>query len=592
MPTLNWIGKEKIVAHHQDVPFHVPRHKYGFTADGGRQDEPTHSGNMIIHGDNLVALKSLLPQYEGRIDCIYIDPPYNTGNESWVYNDNVNEPHIKKWLNEVVGKQGEDLSRHDKWLSMMYPRLMLLHKLLSPTGAIFISIDDNAQAFLKELCDEIFGRNNFVAQVVWQKRTSPDARKTMSTGHEYILFYVRDYMYAHDILNPIPFDEEDYIRYQNPDNDPNGPWCSTDCTAQAGHGTKEQFYDMVTPGGRVIKLQEGLCWRYTKKKMEEEVVMGHIWFGADGNGVPRKKTYLKEREGKNAWTWWPNKEVGHTQEATKETAAILGKNATFDYPKPVRLIQRVIQLATKKDSIVLDSFAGSGTTAQAVMQQNNKDKGNRKFILVEMMDYAETITAERVRRVAQGYPYKGKKEEEIYSRKLTPKNILQADKLLKEAEAAAEAAKGEYDKISNPKIEDNCLKVIGTKVYDGEMPGLGGAFDFYELGEKLFDDDGFLNERVGEDKIRQYIFYSETGQPMQEDCRAVSPYLLGCCNKTDFYFYYDPKAETCFCPETADLIVRQAEQYIVYADTCLFSKEELARRNIIFKKIPRDIKRF
>jgi len=163
MPKLHWIGKEKVVSHHLDVPFHVLRHAYGFTAEGGRQSEPTESGNVILHGDNLVALKSLLPQYEGRVKCIYIDPPYNTGNEGWVYNDRVNEPHILKWLGEVVGKMGEDLSRHDKWLCMMYPRLALLRQLLADDGAIFISIDDNELANLKLLCDEIFWGTQFLS---------------------------------------------------------------------------------------------------------------------------------------------------------------------------------------------------------------------------------------------------------------------------------------------------------------------------------------------------------------------------------------------------------------------------------------------
>ena len=199
-----------------------------------------------------------------------------------------------------------------------------------------------------------------------------------------MLAYIKNSEIGHEVLNPLPFDDADYARYKNPDNDPNGPWISTDCTAQGGHGTKDQFYDMVTPAGRVVKLQEGLCWRYTKKRMEEEIAAGHIWFGSDGNGVPRKKTYLADRAGKTMWTWWPNTEVGHTQEATKEIATLLGQSGIMDFPKPIRLMKRIVHIASKKDSIILDFFSGSATTAHAVMKLNAEDGGHRKFIMVQL----------------------------------------------------------------------------------------------------------------------------------------------------------------------------------------------------------------
>ena len=346
MPTLNWIGKDKVINHHLDVPFKVLDHSYHFSSSSPIGEGREGAGNMIIHGDNLEALKALLPQYENRIKCIYIDPPYNTGNEGWVYNDNVNDPKLKKWLQQVVGKEGEDLSRHDKWLCMMYPRLVLLQKLLADDGAIFISIDDNEQANLKLIMDEIFGAGNLVAQMVWQKRTSPDARRKVSAGHEYVLAYNKNIRYSENTFNLLMLSDSDKKNYKNPDNDLRGPWVSTDCTAQAGHGTKSQFYILTTPAGRKIELPESLCWRYTQERMDEEITAGRIWFGKDGKGVPRKKTYLSERSGKNLWTWWPNDEVGHTQEATKEISKIFGKTAAFDYPKPLRLIERIIQITT------------------------------------------------------------------------------------------------------------------------------------------------------------------------------------------------------------------------------------------------------
>lgn len=213
MPTLEWIGKSKVVNHHQEVPFRVLERQYSFD-EMGKHTEDNGSDNMIIHGDNLEALKALLPQYEGRVKCIYIDPPYNTGNEKWCYNDNVNDPHIQKWLGEVVGKEGEDLTRHDKWLCMMYPRLMLLQKLLADDGAIFISIDDNELYNLKSICDEIFGAKNFVENIVWQKRTSPDARKKVSSGHEYVLIYVKDIERYDSVFNLLQIEGKDIEKFK------------------------------------------------------------------------------------------------------------------------------------------------------------------------------------------------------------------------------------------------------------------------------------------------------------------------------------------------------------------------------------------
>ena len=348
--------------------------------------------NLYIEGDNLEVLKLLQESYLGKVKMIYIDPPYNTGND-FIYADDFMRSQEEE--NEQMGMYDEDENRlfkntdtngrfHSDWCSMIYSRLMLARNLLTDDGVIFVSIDDNEQENLKKICDEVFGGHNFIAQIVWQKRTSPDARRIISAGHEYVFAYVKDETLGHSVLNALPFDKDDYARYKNPDNDPNGPWISTDCTAQGGHGTKEQFYDLVTPAGRVVKLQEGLCWRYTKRRMDEEIAAGHIWFGADGKGVPRKKTYLADRSGKTMWTWWPNSEVGHTQEATKEVSAILGQSGLMDFPKPLRLMKRMVSIATENDSIILDFFSGSATTAHAVMQLNAEDGGYRKFIMVQL----------------------------------------------------------------------------------------------------------------------------------------------------------------------------------------------------------------
>ena len=254
MPTLEWIGKDKVVNHHLEVPYRVLEEQYTYNAD--------RSDNMIIRGDNLEALKALLPRYEGKVKCIYIDPPYNTGNEGWVYNDNVNDPRIKKWLGEVVGKEGEDLSRHDKWLCMMYPRLKLLQRLLAEDGAIFISIDDAEQANLRLICDEIFGANKFAGVLIWQKRTSPDARKKLSNGHEYIIAYTKN----GDIdstFNLLDIEGKDAKKFKNPDNDPRGPWVSSDFTAQGWR--PNQMYEITTPSGMKMTPPEGRCWRHLEE---------------------------------------------------------------------------------------------------------------------------------------------------------------------------------------------------------------------------------------------------------------------------------------------------------------------------------------
>ena len=295
----------------------------------------------------------------------------------------------KEVTQQTTKSNPETMGRfHTNWLNMMYPRLRLAANLLRDDGVIFISIDDNEVTNLRKVCDEVFGEENFIAQIIWQKRTSPDARRVISPGHEYILVYTKNIQNSNQVIKLLPFSEKDKAAYKNPDNDPRGPWISTDCTAQAGHGTKNQFYTMVTPAGRVIELPDSLCWRYTQDKMNEEIAAGRIWFGADGKGVPRKKTYLSERAGRNLWTWWPNTEVGHTQSAAQGLTKLFG-GKIFDFSKPVELIQRCLAISTSNDDIILDFFSGSATTAHAVMQLNAEDGGNRRFILVQLPELCD-----------------------------------------------------------------------------------------------------------------------------------------------------------------------------------------------------------
>jgi adenine-specific DNA-methyltransferase len=406
MPTLNWIGKDKVINHHMDVPFKVLEHSYGFDTDASTgsatvQKEETNSGNKIIHGDNLEALKALLPEYEGRIKCIYIDPPYNTGNEGWVYNDNVNDPKIKKWLGQVVGKESEDLSRHDKWLCMMYPRLKLLHKLLSEDGAIFISIDDNEQANLKLVCDEIFGGGNFINNIIWQKKYSPqNDAKYFSDMHDFIICYSKSKpQWKRNLAKRT---EEQNSRYKNLDNDPRGVWKSSDLSVKTY--SKAYDYPITTPSGKVINPPQGRCWRTSKENLEKLISENRIYFGKNGDNVPSIKRFLTEvQAGTVPVTLWLRDEVGDNQEARQILKKIFSdKEFPFDTPKPSRLIEKILQIATNQNDIILDSYAGSGTTAQAVLNVNNKDdNGNRKFICIEMEDYAKPCYSRKSKKSYQ-----------------------------------------------------------------------------------------------------------------------------------------------------------------------------------------------
>jgi len=554
MPTLHWIGKDKVINHHMDVPYKVLEHSYGF--DNGTQAETEiKSGNKIIHGDNLEALKSLLPEYEGRINCIYIDPPYNTGNETWVYNDSVNDPRFKKWMKEVVGKEGDDLSRHDKWCCMMYPRLKLLHKLLSDEGGIiFVSIDDNELANLKVLMDEIFGLSSFIEYFSWIKTsTAPSlARKSRKTT-EYILCYEkkrtnRKYKAEEGdggdapLLNTgnasveLVFPKESLIFKLDDGTYPIGQYERLTLN--------NEIYIQDSYADQDVKLTGEFKW--TQKTLDEEIENGTTFIIKSEKFAIR---YLRETETFKAPTnllkekyFTPlvdKKEAGvETNEgAKKEIVDIFGK-AIFDYPKPSSLVEFFVKFMDNKNGIVLDSFAGTGTTGHAVLNLNKKDKGNRNFILIqidetnkkgEFINIAETITAERVKRVIKGY---------------------------------------------------------------NATEGTGGSFNFYELGEPLFKDDGNLNEVVGVGKIRNYIFYTETKKPLEASEHKDNKHFLSKHHDTAYYFNYEADRVTILNHAFLSTIKTKAEQYLIYADKCLLTKEYMSKRKIIFKKIPRDITKF
>ena len=588
MPTLEWIGKDKVVNHHQQVPYRVLEAQYTYNAE--------RSDNMIIRGDNLEALKSLLPKYEGKVKCIYIDPPYNTGNEKWVYNDNVNDPKIKAWLGKVVGAEGEDLSRHDKWLCMMYPRLMLLKKLLAKDGIILISIDDNEAANLKRIADEIFGVTNYITNFIWRKVDSPNDNKVAVTpDHEYIMAYAGDSsllklspMHSDSIVKAYGQVDEQGRRYRDRLLKKNG-------RNSLRRDRPTMFFPLLAPDGtEVFPIHdngEEARWSMGKDGIERQKKAGTlIWKKKIKNGIECWEPYTREYAPDDPTRPYPS--MWHDLPTMRQAKAVLRSifdtSDLFDTPKPAELIERILDMVNDSNAIVLDSFAGSGTTAHAVLNKNKADGGNRKFILVEMMDYADSITAERVKRVIDGYTQD--QEVVLFDEEITASNLEQGAELLAEAKAVAKDAKGKYSSVKKPVMEDNHLKVVAVNKAKDAVPGTGGDFTFYDLGEMLLLPNGNLNENVPTEKIREYVYYMETKEALSENSNG-NPYFMGTSRGAAYYFYYEKDAITTLDYDFLATIPERADGYIIYADLCTIPAEELAKHSITFKKIPRDIAR-
>jgi adenine-specific DNA-methyltransferase len=430
MPEIIFKGKEYVYNHHLTVPYRP------LLVDATKGIGPANlASNLVIHGDNLHALKSLLPRYAGQVDLVFIDPPYNTGNESWCYSDNVNSPIMKEWLS-TNPVDGEDMLRHDKWLCMMWPRLVLLRELLSERGSIWITLDDNEVHHARDVLDEIFGADNFVTTCIWQKNFSPkNTAQFFSEDHDYLLVYAKDKKQWRPNLLERTQEMDD--RFANADNDARGPWTSGDLSARNYYS--EGTYPITTPSGRVIDgPPPGTYWRMKESKFKEMDFEGRIWWGEDQNNQPRLKRYLTDvKQGRTPQTLWFYEEVGHTQDAKKtllEMGVLKDQESTIT-PKPVALLERVLELASELDSLILDSFAGSGTTAHAVLKANAKDGGNRKFILVEGEDYADKLTAERVRRAIKGYAWVGTQRETLLEEKINFTRFKKADEWLAKVEA-------------------------------------------------------------------------------------------------------------------------------------------------------------
>lgn len=589
MPTLDWIGKEKVINHHNEVPFRILNRKYSYDTTGEHLED-SRSENKIIHGDNLEALKSLLPMYEGKINCIYIDPPYNTGNENWTYNDNVNDPRIRKWLGKVVGKEGEDLSRHDKWLCMMYPRLRLLNKLLSKDGKMVISIGYHELNNLVCVCREIFAGRQIVVVTVQTSGGKPSGG--FNYVHEYLIYIVPADFSANSLefcggKSRSPFEGLTLSTF-NKIQRPNQVYpifidTLTDNIVGVGMSLQELMNKAIYTGEKgdyeyhCDKIPEGTVaiwpitskgkecvWRQIPERLLNDWEKGYIKVSKnkskknpnqysvqylpegvikkinDGelkiigheNNSPTLQFGENQTVGSQIPTIWSEKEF-YTVNGTQLLKDIFpDKEKVFDYPKSLEYIMAIIQSISNEGDIVLDSFAGSGTLGHAVLKLNESDNKQRKFIMIEMGDYANNVTAERIRRVIDGY---GNNEEFV--------------------------------------------------------DGLDGDFSYYELGEQLLLDNGLLNENIEENRIREYIWFMEVKQSITSMDDGGNKYYLGSNNDTAYYLYYERNCVTTLDRKFLTKIHEVAESYVVYADLCAISEKELQRYNIVFKKIPRDIAR-
>ena len=525
MPYLNWIGRDAVINHDREVPYRLLEY------EAGEEYGDSGSENLVVHGDNLEALKALLPRYQAEVQCIYIDPPYNTGTEDWVYNDNVDSPTIRKWLGKVVGGEMEDLSRHDKWLCMMYPRLKLLKRFLKDTGVLWMHLDDNEAHYGKVILDELFGRENFVAHVVWQKRTSPDARKTISHGHDHILVYAKNWREFKTVANQVSMTPRQASEYSNPDNDPRGPWVHRDLTGQAGHATPDQFYTITTPAGKSFTPPDGRCWALTEASYKELEADGRIWFGAKGTAKPRVKKYLSEADKVAPWTWWTNKETGNTQEAKKEILSIFGK-PLFETPKPERLIHRVLEISTNPGDLVLDSFAGSGTTGAVA------HKMGRRWIMVELEEHYKDTIVPRLQKVIDGHQ-------------------------------------------------------VGMSE-DLEWAG-GGGFKVATLGPTMLDVEDFLNEEVTYEDLASHVFLTEFGRPLgapekpplvaRTENEALYVLFNGVLGDKR------PDGGNILTEEVLDMLPGFDPDLtnIVYGEASLLDEAELAAMGVRFKQLPHDL---
>jgi adenine-specific DNA-methyltransferase len=539
MPELLFKGKEFVYNHHLTVPYR-PLEMHASKSIG----KPSLNGNLIIHGDNLHALKALLPLYAGKVDCIFIDPPYNTGNEGWNYNDNVNSPMMKEWLSSNP-VNAEDMLRHDKWCAMMYPRLKLLHELLSDEGSFWMTLDDNEIHHARDVLDEIFGEGNFIAVCIWHKVDSPkNTAEHFSVDHDYVIVYAKNATVWR--LNLLPRSEAMVARYKNPDNDPRGVWLLSDLAARNFYG--QGSYPITTPTGRKISgPPAGSYWRVSREKFDELAKDNRIWWGDSGGNRPGIKRFLSEvKQGVVPQTIWSWADVGSTRNSKQALSRIMSAQQgeeLFITPKPVGLVERVLAIASHENSLVLDSFAGSGTTAHAVLEANRGDGGDRKFILVESEDYAEKLTAERVRRVIKGYKFEGTEREELLRDSVTYGALKNPAELIGRVEAIENLEAHRFDAVKK-EVKDGELIVTGEKNVAKRTEGLGGEFTYCTLGEPIDMERLLTGKSLPEyESLGAWLFHTATGESLPTNKIRKTSWYLGESSAYHVWLVYKPELE-------------------------------------------------
>jgi adenine-specific DNA-methyltransferase len=507
MPTLHWLDRDAHARRAEAVPYRLL--EADETLGAGDPDTP----NMLVQGDNLDALKALLPYYAGRVKCVFIDPPYNTKSAFEHYDDNL---------------------EHSQWLAMMYPRLVLLRELLSEDGSIWITIDDNEAHYLKVLCDAVFGRQNFLANVVWEKVYTPKSNgRGLSADHDHILAYAKSSNWFESGWNKIPRSEEQANRFKNADGDPKGPWRTypLDVRTEDGARREKYRYEVTLPSGRKVKPAPGRHWAYPEDKFDQERAAGNIFFGRNGDAMPTKKVYLSEADhGVIARTWWPYKEVGGNQDAKREVLALFGDSG-FITPKPEKLLQRIITIATNPGDLVLDSFLGSGTTAAVA------HKMGRRYIGIEMGEHALTHCAPRLRKVVEG----------------------------------------ERGGVS---------QAVG---WQG-----GGGFRFYRLGPPIFDAEGRINPAIRYAQLAAHIWFCETSTPLRGRKRGP---LLGRHDETAIYLLYNgvlgdrrPDGGNVLTGPVFDALPAHDGPKVIYGEACRIGPARLKRLGVTFRQTPYDVK--
>ena len=619
MPEIVFKGKEYVYNHHLTVPYRplVPHADKGI----GPADL---AGNLVVHGDNLQALKSLLPRYAGAVDLIFIDPPYNTGNEGWCYSDNVNSPIMKEWLSSNP-VDGEDLLRHDKWLCMMWPRLVLLRELLSERGSLWMTLDDNEMQHARQICDELFGDENFVACFVWRKVDSPNDNKVAITpDHDYVLCYAKDKattafspMLAPGILDAYSMKDESGRLYRDRLLKKNG-------RNSLRRDRPTMYFKLTDPDGNdtypVHENGEEARWAAgpdaVEKHRKDDTL---IWKRREKLGKSVWEPYTREfapdvptRPFPTIWS-----DVPTMRQAKAMLRDMFDTGDVFDTPKPVELIERILSLANNETALVLDSFAGSGTTAHAVLKANVKDGGTRKFILVEGEDYADTLTAERVRRAIRGYAWSGTQRETLLEEKVTLTQFKKADEWLAKVEAikaregliegdladqgARKKAK-RFDKVE-VKIDDGVLRVEGVKRVSERAEGLGGEFTYCTLGEPVELDKLLSGERLPAfEALGAWLFHTATGGTLAAPPKGAPAWYLGEAQDRHVWLIYQPDLAVLKSPEAALTLTRAREfqawgrahdatrgelkRHLVLAPAKYMSNKQLGEHGIDFAPLP------